>query len=221
MRRYIPGMSILIEYVERWHDAWEIVAALASVIGTAATIGAVVVALKLGRREARDRAEAQRAELERLRQERDEARQERDRAEHAASTRQREAQARRIVIQDVMTVVEGRFGTNENEVSVTNYSDMPVFDLTLFCPHRHSQPNRGPQVQILNPSESVTHLFRHVGSTSTSYATFRDAHGLGWERRGDGSLHESEAIPRARRFVWQEESEGKSTTAIETPGDRM
>ncbi|MFC4632159.1 hypothetical protein ACFO6V_28210 [Promicromonospora alba] len=203
-------MSILIKYVERWHDAWEVVAAVASIVGSGATVGAVVVALMLGRREARDRAEAQRAELERLRQERDEARQERDKAEQTAITRQREAQARRIVLQDVMTVVEGRFGTNEVEVTVSNYSDMPVFDLTLFCPHRSSQPNRGPQVHILNPNESVTHLFRHVGSSSVSHATFRDAHGFGWERRADGSLHESGVAPRARQIVWPEEP-GRST----------
>ncbi|GAB4085942.1 hypothetical protein GCM10028784_25720 [Myceligenerans cantabricum] len=210
-------MSDWIEYTSRWHDTWEIVGAIASTIGSAATVGAVVVALLLGRQEARARAEAQEAELDRLRQERDEARAERDRAEEATLRREREAQARRVVVQDVMTVTKGNTEANEVEAGVHNFSDMPVFDLALFCPSQRRQPNRGPQVDALPPGGSRSHSFRGVDSTSVSYVTFRDAFGLGWERRADGSLRELSVAPRARQFIWPEETEPELVAPSERP----
>ncbi|MFC8797309.1 hypothetical protein ACFT2C_06225 [Promicromonospora sp. NPDC057138] len=180
-----------MSYTTRWHDTWE-------TVGSLFTVLAVVVALGLGLIESRARGKAQADELHRLQGERDEAREERNQAERAERQRQREAQARRVVVTTVPREPipdEGpeRFQEPSFEIVVHNYSDMPVFDVLgeLDRSHPGARVDGSFEYQMLPGGSASWPVYRADDPLSTEVRVeFRDAHGIIWRRRASGDLIE-------------------------------
>lgn len=119
-------LDATVVHSDRWYSFWQM-------LGAIATVGAVVVALLLGRRDARLRTRAQEEELSRLETERDEARRRQSRAEHLEAARAEEAQARKIAFWTTSyeNAVGGEVKT-QYSVYCHNYSDAIIFNLRAY-----------------------------------------------------------------------------------------
>jgi len=161
-----------------FHDAWEVIGALASA-------GAVIVAVWLARHERIDRKQAER--------ERDQARAESAALNARAEQRERELQARHVVIWVVQ-----RDEHNMVEAFMANYSSMPIFDARIMQATRTGWGSQYGTGRTLKPNEQARVKVR-VGEVlvpgapprEVVYALrFRDAAGNGWHRYTDGRLVE-------------------------------
>jgi hypothetical protein len=158
---------------------WKDVAAIVGGIGTALLAAASVW---ITTRERSDRKQAER--------DRDEARDAQRRAEQAEMRRQREAQARRVVV--TMTRIGSvRTDPNKARVACHNYSDMPIMNVTVFV---NGQKVKDSYSSVLHPGESRAALFTaQLGEKIHKpevTARFLDAAGVVWRRAADGSLVE-------------------------------
>lgn len=168
-------------YGTRWHDAWDILAALASA-GALAFAVSVAAAEHKGRR----RAEA----------ERDEARREQLNAALRNAQREREQQARRIVLWGEYQ--SGHTSSDERFLTVTcrNFSDMPVMDVSIVIGGARvpidGEGGKSVVFKTLLPTESITAtVFTAKLYTNQDLAIqFRDAAGVHWARSGEGKLAE-------------------------------
>lgn len=159
-----------------FHDGWEIVGALASAF-------AAGVALWLASRERADRKAAE--------DDRDEAREAQRRAEMAEARREREAQARQVV------VIAERYNANGPTVpvriTVGNYSTMPVSDVAVYRRTSDSDEQVAFTFALKDPvRETATTIPMDPGDEA--YATFQDAAGSRWRRFTDGRLEAESAV---------------------------
>lgn len=182
--RYAAGM-----------DGWGIAGSLGEIVGAAATIAAVVVAL-IGTKHAREaqaKAETELADERRRRVESDE----RSRQE------QRAAQARKVVmwITDVPASTIGGAPPDQVQVSVVNHSDMfvlgvrtaePIVGDRLVMVERTLAPG-GHQEKVVDEPPQIA-----SGEVTTMrFIRFQDAAGIMWDRFIDGTLREVPHVERS------------------------
>ncbi|WP_454728998.1 hypothetical protein [Cellulosimicrobium protaetiae] len=171
-----------------FHDGWEIVGALASAF-------AAGVALWLASRERADRQAAEK--------DRDEAREAQRRAELAEARREREAQARQVVLWLVHygVPVEAISGKpvgppSALQASVKNYSSMAILDVSIVvldegAEHVHS----GSERSAIQPGDQWAEYTKvpPPGRDWTHAVEFRDAAGARWRRYEHGRLRSLDA----------------------------
>jgi hypothetical protein len=157
----------LVAYTERWHDTWEIVASIA-------TLCAVMIALAIALVEGRARSKAQASELERLRVERDEARTERATAEQADRQRVLEAQARQVVI---WAEVEHDGDALAIEVTAVNYSDTPIFSVTIYAPEREPRSKSDRLILVGHDAGTLMPRAEHVSRARVMRSVREEQHG--------------------------------------------
>ncbi|MFD4992844.1 hypothetical protein ACFWH7_04475 [Cellulosimicrobium cellulans] len=161
-----------------FHDGWEIVGALASAF-------AAGVALWLASRERADRQAAEK--------DRDEAREAQRRAEMAEARREREAQARQVVVM----VERYHEGSQPSSLLITvgNYSGIPVTDLNVRIRVGDSSHSVGFNFALKAPvTEWPMRVEAPIATmrpyNSQIYVEFTDATGTRWNRFADGGLEE-------------------------------
>lgn len=192
-------MQPLLDYVARWHDAWE-------VVGAVATAVAVVVALvgiwfeAAARRRAEKRAEQAEATRDAERQRADD---ERARLAKAQEWRDQHAQALQVIAW-VQKVPIGKpfigsgsevYVDTENELSWVNASPSPVFDVVLDViqtPNTRSVVSEVPV--IVGGDRGSTLLPGDLADASELRARimFRDLAGRHWIRQQNGELWETD-----------------------------
>ncbi|WP_157257598.1 hypothetical protein [Oerskovia sp. Root918] len=193
-------------HVSRWHDTWEVVAAL----GTAV---AVIVALfeLVGQSRARTRAEEREreaadlhaAEREAAKVERERAAIEREQSAAMRAERDRRAQALHVVAwlePHETTSWQGlggkRISEFENKIYFTNGSTSPVFDVQVLvydkATNQYHDRGRIPVLAAESTRESWLREPEHLISSDTVVAEirFRDLQGNRWRRLENGELQE-------------------------------
>lgn len=211
-RTTVSGMDWLLAYVDRWHDTYE-------VVGAVATAAAVVIALWAGIHEVKGRRAAER-DAAQARLERDTeranaaaARRQEEREQHE---RERRRQALRVIAwhdtRNVREATEEEFARPDflsrqaHILYVVNHSDAPIFDLTTFI--RWDEEPNGIVITrpVLPAGASAEGLLGNIPMTYygqiSAYCTFRDLAGVHWRRDQDGSLVE---LPSAASLAAQRE----------------
>lgn len=170
-------------YTNRWHDTWEIVGALGSA-------GAAGAAVWIASRERADRQAAER--------DRDQARREQRAAELAGVRREREAQARQVVVwltrQARTPIGDGPPRPPWVLAWYANYSSMPIKNAVVVARGELIKDN-GFVFALLPGHEPVQASFsEEILATkildSDIAVDFRDAANVRWRRGADGSLDE-------------------------------
>ncbi|MBD5787121.1 hypothetical protein IF650_13115 [Cellulosimicrobium terreum] len=178
-----PVWEWLHDYGARWHDFWEIVGALGSAF-------AAGVALWLATRERANRKVAE--------DERDAARAAQRRVEQAEAQRERESQARRVVMWVEYWSASQSDGSetarelDRANVVVMNCSDMPVIDVSPVLLDVNDNGDLTETLAVLEPGAKFRS--REFSLTETRdhdfAAHFRDTAGRHWLRERHGKLSE-------------------------------
>jgi hypothetical protein len=166
-----------------FHDGWEIVGAFASAF-------AAGVALWLASRERADRKAAE--------EDRDEARKAQRRAEMTEARREREAQARQVVLWlvpfhgpvDPITA-EPLGPPTALQASVKNYSSMAILDVKVVALDEDSEyAHTGRERSAIQPGAQWAEYTKvpPPGRKWTHAVEFRDASGAHWRRYEHGRL---------------------------------
>lgn len=186
-------LDATVQYSDRWYSFWQMIGALG-------TVGAVVVALTLGRRDSKLRSDAQKAELSRLERERDEAR-------RLSELQARRAQAEQIHFWIAPTkwdtiYAEGPPGERElvdwvdgKHLVLRNASAVPVISPTIHYtfPRLDKKFAYDGDRDALLPSTQFEAFSPLDLDDATGFAEFRDVNSVWWRRWGDGRLEEIEA----------------------------
>lgn len=192
-------MGWLYQWTTTWHDAWD-------VVGAVATAAAVIVAVWGVRRESRarklaearaDAAEqarvAERERVDRGRADQDAARREQDRRAQALQVI---AWLEAVAVSHVITDTEGRRLPTMLRFHYVNHSSSPLFDVTLrvFASGFNEFVDVAQVPVVPGGVRETAPVPRRVQQEQArgygAVVDFRDLHGVHWRRTQDGKLFE-------------------------------